>query len=66
MDNYPQLSANEVKAIDDLYPSQTPNPSPNMRLFASVATAYGETTFIFPGTVMSTAIAKKTNAWNYW
>jgi len=66
LDNFPQLSANDTRIINELYPLQTPNPFLNHApFFASASAAYGETTFVCPGLIMSAAIEKKTSSWNY-
>ncbi|KAI5799351.1 triacylglycerol lipase-like protein [Pyronema domesticum] len=63
-DNYPRLTKLDNTLIDRLYPRQPSVPKHNA-YFPSASDAYGESTFICGGLMISGALARHHNVWNY-
>ena len=63
---YPQLTHDDTASIEQQYPLEPPLPR-HAAYFPSLATAYGEATFICPGIRMCSAMSNTTasSVWNY-
>ncbi|KAJ5281976.1 hypothetical protein N7478_007348 [Penicillium angulare] len=65
--NYPKLSKDQLKSINNEYPLMTPL-AKHAAYFPSAAAAYGESTFVCPGNLMSASMAQFVSSekvWNY-
>ncbi|GAB7356848.1 hypothetical protein MBLNU459_g7721t1 [Dothideomycetes sp. NU459] len=64
--NYPRLTAANTADINNLYPLMAPLPR-HAAYFPSASAAYGESTFICPGLLMSQSLSsgQTQNVWNY-
>lgn len=64
--NYPHLPPNDTAAINSLYPLLPPLPD-HAAYFPSASAAYGESTFVCPGLLMSSSLSSinPNTVWNY-
>ncbi|KAJ6784653.1 hypothetical protein PWT90_03216 [Aphanocladium album] len=65
--NYPNLSSQQLKEVNDMYPKMDALPK-HAAYFPSVSAAYGDMCFTCPGNEITSALARYHNAsqvWNY-